>query len=211
MAARGARAAGERMRRIGVLMTQCRRRSGSAGSHAAFLQGLQQARLGRRPQCADRLSLGGRRCRPHSPARGGVGCARAGRHPGQRRRQSWRPLQQATRTDPDRVRADRRDPVGAGFVDSLARPGGNVTGFTQFEYRHERKMAGAAQARLPRASTRVAVLRDPDQSPPAIGQLAAIQAAAPSLGMEVSSGQRARRRRDRARRRSVRARRRTAA
>ena len=54
------------------------------------------------------------------------------------------PLLQATRTVPI-VFVHVPDPVGAGFVDSLARPGGNVTGFTQFEYGIERKMAGAAQ------------------------------------------------------------------
>ena len=54
------------------------------------------------------------------------------------------PLLQATRTVPI-VFATVVDPVGAGFVDSLARPGGNATGFIQFEYGIEREMAGAAQ------------------------------------------------------------------
>ena len=54
-------------------------------------------------------------------------------------------LQQATRTVPI-VFAVVADPVGAGFVDSLARPGGNVTGFMQFRIQLEREMAGAAQA-----------------------------------------------------------------
>ena len=55
------------------------------------------------------------------------------------------PLLQATRTVPI-VFVNVADPVGAGFVESLARPGGNVTGFIQFEYSFERQMAGAAQA-----------------------------------------------------------------
>ena len=49
------------------------------------------------------------------------------------------------------VFADVTDPVGAGFVDSLARPGGNVTGFTQLRIRHGREMAGAAQGDRVRA------------------------------------------------------------
>ena len=53
-------------------------------------------------------------------------------------------LLQATRTVPI-VFVIVADPVGAGFVESLARPGGNVTGFTQIRIRHEREMAGAAQ------------------------------------------------------------------
>ena len=75
--------------------------------------------------------------------RGGIGRARAGRHPG-RGSPTVAPLQQATRTVPI-VFAHVADPVGAGFVDSLARPGGNATGFTLFEYGIERKMAGVAQ------------------------------------------------------------------
>ena len=55
------------------------------------------------------------------------------------------PLLQATRTVPI-VFVIVADPVGAGFVDSLSRPGGNATGFMQFEYELEREMAGAAQA-----------------------------------------------------------------
>ena len=55
------------------------------------------------------------------------------------------PLLQATRTVPI-VFVHVPDPVGAGFVDSLARPGGNATGFILFEYGHERQMAGSAQA-----------------------------------------------------------------
>ena len=62
--------------------------------------------------------------------------------------------------DPDRVR-ERADPVGAGFVESLARPGGNATGFTNFEYGMSGKWLELLKEIAPRV-TRAAVLRDPD-------------------------------------------------
>jgi putative ABC transport system substrate-binding protein len=75
------------------------------------------------------------------------------------------------------------DPVGAGYVDSLARPGGNATGFMQYEYNLTAKWLELLKQVAPRA-TRVAVLRDPTVSA-GIGQFAVIQAAAPSLGLDV--------------------------
>ena len=113
-------------------------------------------------------------------------------------------LQQATRTVPI-VFATVADPVGAGLVESLARPGGNVTGFITFEYGMSAKWLELLKEIAP-SVTRVAVLRDPDH-PVGIGQFAAIQAVAPSLGVRGEPDRRARRRRDRARRRGVRARR----
>ena len=94
----------------------------------------------------------------------------------------WRPLLQATRTVPI-VFAHVPDPVGAGFVDSLARPGGNVTGFTQFEYGMGGKWLELLKEIAP-GVTRAAVLRDP-AIPAGIGQFGAIQAVAPSFGVEV--------------------------
>src|SRR5260221_531359 len=76
------------------------------------------------------------------------------------------------------------DPVGAGFVDSLARPGGNATGFLLFEYSLGGKWLALLKQIAP-GVTRAAVLRDP-ASASGIGQFGAIQTAAPSLGMEVS-------------------------
>ena len=93
------------------------------------------------------------------------------------------PLLQATRTVPI-VFAIVADPVGAGFVDSLARPGGNATGFMQFEYSMSGKWLELLKEIAP-GVTRVAVLRDPAIAS-GIGQFAAIQAVAPSLGVEVS-------------------------
>ena len=78
-------------------------------------------------------SLGRGRCRTAIAVRGGIGRARAGRHPGRLARRPCRHCKQATRTVPI-VFTTVPDPVGAGFVDSLARPGGNTTGFTSFEY-----------------------------------------------------------------------------
>ena len=76
------------------------------------------------------------------------------------------------------------DPVGAGFVDSLARPGGNATGFMNLEYGMSGKWLELLKQIAPRV-TRVAVLRDPAVAS-GIGQLGALQAAAPSLGVELS-------------------------
>src|SRR6266849_3806083 len=93
------------------------------------------------------------------------------------------PLLQATRTVPI-VFALVIDPVGAGFVDSLARPGGNATGFTFFEYGTSGKWLELLKEIAPRV-TRAAVLRDPAVAS-GIGQFAAVQAVAPSLGVELS-------------------------
>jgi putative ABC transport system substrate-binding protein len=93
-----------------------------------------------------------------------------------------RPLLQVTRTIPI-VFCNTPDPVGAGFVASLARPGGNLTGFTSFEYGSSVKWLELLKQIAP-GVTRVGVLRDPDQ-PSGIGQFAAIQGAAPSFGVEV--------------------------
>jgi putative ABC transport system substrate-binding protein len=94
------------------------------------------------------------------------------------------PLLQATRTVPI-VFAVVIDPVGAGFVETLARPGGNATGFTIFEYNMSGKWLELLKAIAPDVR-RAAVLRDPTIAS-GIGQFAAVQAAAPSLGMELSA------------------------
>jgi putative ABC transport system substrate-binding protein len=91
-------------------------------------------------------------------------------------------LQRATRTVPI-VFVNTVDPVGAGLVDSLAEPGGNVTGFTLYEYGISAKWLELLKEVAPQLK-RVAVLRDADISS-GIGQLAVIQAAAPSFGVEV--------------------------
>jgi putative ABC transport system substrate-binding protein len=92
------------------------------------------------------------------------------------------PLQQVTRAIPI-VFAIVADPVGAGYVESLARPGGNVTGFTTFEYALAGKWLELLKEIAPRTA-RVAVLRD---SAIAAGpaEFGAIQTVAPSLGVEV--------------------------
>ena len=94
------------------------------------------------------------------------------------------PLLQATRTIPI-VFANVADPVGAGIVETMARPGGNATGFVQFEYSLSGKWLELLKQIAP-SVTRVAVLRDPD-IPSGIGQFAIIQSVAPPLGVEVSS------------------------
>ncbi len=93
------------------------------------------------------------------------------------------PLLQATRTVPI-VFPAAVDPVAAGFVDSLARPGGNVTGFMTVEYSMGGKRLELLKEIAPNVA-RVAVLRDPTQGD-GTSQFAAIQAVAPSLRVEVS-------------------------
>jgi putative ABC transport system substrate-binding protein len=93
------------------------------------------------------------------------------------------PLLQATRAVPI-VFVIVPDPVGAGFVNSLARPGGNATGFTTFEYSIGAKWLEVLKQIAPHV-TRTAVIRDPAISA-GIGQWGAIQTAAPSLGVELS-------------------------
>jgi putative ABC transport system substrate-binding protein len=93
------------------------------------------------------------------------------------------PLQQATRSVPI-VFVLVPDPVGAGVVESLARPGGNTTGFGSFEYGLSGKWLEILKEIVPQV-TRVAVLRDPTISA-GIGQFAAIQSIAPSHGVDLT-------------------------
>jgi putative ABC transport system substrate-binding protein len=93
------------------------------------------------------------------------------------------PMLQATRTVPI-VFPNVVDPVGAGFVASLARPGGNATGFLSFEYSLSGKWLELLKQIAP-SVTRVAVLRDA-AVPSGIGQFGVMQAMAPSLGMDVT-------------------------
>jgi len=91
-------------------------------------------------------------------------------------------LQRATRTLPI-VFVTVIDPVGAGFVESLARPGGNITGFTLFEYGMSGKWAELLKQIVP-SVTEVAVIRD-QAIGSGTGQLAAIQTVAPFFAMEL--------------------------
>jgi putative ABC transport system substrate-binding protein len=93
------------------------------------------------------------------------------------------PLQQATRTTPI-VFVQVSDPVGAGFVESLARPGGNTTGFTLFEFGISAKWLELLKEVAPTV-TRALVLRDPALTS-GIAQFAVMQSAGPLLGVEVS-------------------------
>jgi putative tryptophan/tyrosine transport system substrate-binding protein len=92
------------------------------------------------------------------------------------------PLLNRTRSIPI-VFAQVPDPVGSGYVKSLARPGGNVTGFTQFDFSMAGKWLGLLKTIEPNL-TRAIVLRDVDTT--GAGQFGAIQTAARSIGVEVS-------------------------
>jgi putative tryptophan/tyrosine transport system substrate-binding protein len=92
------------------------------------------------------------------------------------------PLLQATRTVPI-VFTQTPDPVGAGFVESLARPGGNATGFTNVDYGMGGKWLELLKQIAP-SVTRVAVIRDPE-TPQGIGQFSAVNSLAPSLRLDV--------------------------
>ena len=92
-------------------------------------------------------------------------------------------LQQATRSLPI-VFTNVTDPVGAGFVVSVARPGGNATGFMLSEYSTSGKWLELLKEIAPRV-TRAAIIRDPTLTS-SVAQFAAIQSAAASLGVELS-------------------------
>ena len=170
------------MRRIGVLMNLAADDAQSMARIAAFLQGLQQLGWtdGRNVVIDYRWGAGDHERIRKSAA--GTGRARTGRHSGRRRdRRSW-PLQQVSRTVPI-VFGNVTDPVGAGIVASLARPGGNTTGFTNFEYGISAKWLELLKQIAP-GTTRAAVLRDPTLIA-SMSQFAAIQSVAPSLGVEL--------------------------
>ena len=172
----------DRMRRIGVLMSTTADDPEGQARIAAFQQGLQQFgwAIGHNVRIDSRWPAGDpERFRRYaaelvalSPdvilATGSAAAA---------------PLLQATRTVPI-VFVIVPDPVGAGFVNNLARPGGNATGFIQFEYGISGKWLELLKQIAP-GVTRAAILRDPAISA-GIGQFGAIQAVAPSLGVEAS-------------------------
>jgi putative tryptophan/tyrosine transport system substrate-binding protein len=92
-------------------------------------------------------------------------------------------LQQASRTVPI-VFVTTIDPVGSGYVASLARPGGNATGFTAYEFSMSGKLLELLKEMAPHV-TRAAIIRDP-LVPSGLGGFAAIQAVAPALGVELT-------------------------
>jgi len=171
----------ERMRRIGVLMNLRAEDAESQACIGAFLQSLQQ--LGWTVDRNVRIDYrwgGGDAHRFRQYAAELVELApdvilATGAS-------STEPLLQATRAVPI-VFVNVVDPVGAGFVASLGRPGANATGFTQFEYGTSGKWLELLKQIAP-ALTRAAVLRDSAVTS-GIGQFAAIQSAAPSLGVDV--------------------------
>src|SRR6266700_6565629 len=170
------------MRRIGVLHTPAADDSEGQARSAAFLQGLQQLGWtdGRNVRIDTRWAAGdadrGRKYASELVALApDVILASGGSVAGR--------LLQVTRTVPI-VFTQTPDPVGAGFVATLARPGGNATGFTQFEYGISAKWLELLKQIAPRV-TRAAVLRD-STNPAGIGQFGAIQSVAPSFGVEVS-------------------------
>ena len=172
---------GERMRRIGVLTNLSQSDSEGRARDEAFVQGLRQLGWteGTNLQIDRRFTDGDAgRARQYAQelvalapdvilTTGSAGLV---------------PLLQVTRTVPI-VFTIVPDPVGAGFVDSLARPGGNATGFVQFEFGLAGKWLELLKEVAPDV-TRVAVLREPGLTA-AIAQFAALQAVAPSFRIEL--------------------------
>jgi putative ABC transport system substrate-binding protein len=172
----------ERTRRIGVLMFLAEDDPESKPRIAAFTEGLQQLGwiVGRNIQLEIRW--------------GGADAVRSRRYAAElvaiapdvilaTASESTAALREATRTLPT-VFVGVTDPVGAGYVASLARPGGNATGFSYVEYGMSGKWLELLKEIAPRV-TRAAVLRDP-ALPSGIGTLGAIQSAAPAFGIETS-------------------------
>jgi putative ABC transport system substrate-binding protein len=172
----------EQTRRIGVLMSLAADDKEGQARVDAFAQGLRELGWidGRNVQIDIRWAAGGDRIRQRYAAElvalsPDVIMASGGSVVG--------PLLQATRTVPI-VFTQTPDPIGAGFVDSLARPGGNATGFSIFDYNIAGKWLELLRQIAP-GVTRAAVIRDP-ATPQGIGQFSAVHAVAPSLGLDVS-------------------------
>ena len=172
----------ERMRRIGVLMNLASDDAEGQARLAAFHQGLQQLgwTVGRNVQIDYRWSAGNadyiRKFAAELVALAPDVIVSTGSP-------SVAVLQQATRSVPI-VFTAVVDPVGGGLVASLARPGGNATGFMLFEYSTSGKWLELLKEIAPRLM-RAAVIRDPTLTA-AVAQFAAIQGAAGSLGVELS-------------------------
>jgi putative ABC transport system substrate-binding protein len=177
-----AQQAGERMRRVAVLMNLAPGETEEKGRFGAFSQALQQ--LG---------WIDGRNVRVDVRWVAGADIEGFRKNAGElvalapdvivtTTTPSTTAAQQTTRTVPI-VFAMAVDPVGSGFIESLARPGGNITGFMQFEYSLSGKWLELLKQIAP-GVTRAAVFRDPT-NPSGIGQFAVIQALAPPLGIEV--------------------------
>jgi ABC-type uncharacterized transport system substrate-binding protein len=171
------------MRRIGVLMASAADDSENQARMAAFLQGLAQLGWtdGRNVRIDIRwATTNADDLRRHAAELAALApdvlVAASGTA-------TVAPLLQATRAVPI-VFVIVIDPVGAGFVTSLARPGGNATGFLMFEYGLSGKWLELLKQIAP-GVMRAAVVRDPAVAS-GIGQFAAVQAVAPSLGVELS-------------------------
>jgi putative ABC transport system substrate-binding protein len=173
---------GERMRRIGILLPAVADDRNYQAWVGAFLQGLQQSGWdsGRNVRIDTRwATTNAADIRRHAAELVALAPDVILAHGAS----SVGPLLQATRTVPI-VFPIVVDPVAAGFVDSLARPGGNATGFLVFEYSLAGKWLELLKQIAPRV-TRVAVLRDA-AIPTGPAQFGVIQAVAPSLGVEVN-------------------------
>jgi putative ABC transport system substrate-binding protein len=169
------------VRRVGVLMAVAADEPETQARLAAFLQGMQEYgwAVGRNVRIDTRWSAGDvARLRREAVELLALGPDVILAGPGQ----TIATLQQASRTVP-LVFAQGIDPVGASFVNSLARPGGNATGFNQLDYSLAGKWLELLKEIAPKV-TRVAVLREP--GPAGVGQWAVIQAWAASLGVELS-------------------------
>jgi putative tryptophan/tyrosine transport system substrate-binding protein len=169
---------GERVRRIGVLMYWTAEDAEGQARLAAFTQALKQLgwsdlRIDTRWATADDVRRHAAELVALTPD---VLVAATGTA-------TVAPLLQATRTVPI-VFVTVIDPVGAGFVANLARPGGNATGFTIYEYGMSGKWLELLKEIAP-GVTRAAVLRDPAVAS-GIGQFGAVQIVAPSFGVELS-------------------------
>jgi len=173
---------GERMRRIGVLAPTAPDDAEAQTRFAALRQGLQRFGWieGRNLQIDARWGAG------DAGAIGSAATELAALAPDVivASGSAAAAILQATRTVPI-VFVSVPDPVGSGFVESLAQPGGNATGFIMFEYGLSAKWLELLKEIAP-SVTRAAVLRDP-AIVAGIGQFAVIQSAAPSVGVDVSA------------------------